>query len=196
MCTERMDVFIVLGRVTGKEERIMLEELKDDIKQYWYVFLLILVGIEGISACCLWSKEEKITVNSLTWKTIVDVEELTPHYYYNRTYKPYNAYAVHSYVRYSDEECTTYYNYIVDEWDIIDTLEKTGERGIDITYAEPKLERGQRIRKSIKYIAYYKRENGKEVSEAVSKDVWDELPDSGKQAMVIFKAWGISEVEK
>lgn len=196
MCTERMDVFTVLGHVTGKEERKMLEELKDDIKQYWYVFLLIFVGISGISACCLWSKEEKITVNSLIWKTTVNVEELTPHYYRHRTNIPVDAYNVYSYAGCSGKRATIYYDYIVDEWDIIDTFEKTGERGTNITYAEPKLERGQRTSKSIKYIAYYKRENGKDVSESVSKDVWDELPESGKQAMVILKAWGISEVEK
>ena len=174
----------------------MLEEIKWVIKQNWYIFLVIIVGIAGISACCLWSKEEKITVNDLTWETTVEVQELIPHHYYHRTYKPIDAYNVYSYIEYSEEKNTTYYNYTVDEWGTINTLKNTGERGTEITYAEPKLERTQRTKKSVRYIVYYRRENGKDVREDVSKDVWDELPESGKQAIVILKVWGISKVER
>ena len=76
------------------------------------------------------------------------------------------------------------------------SFEKTGERGKEIAYANPELEKRQRTKKRVKYKVEYKNEDGECVSEEVSKTVWDELPDSGEQAIVILKAWGISEVER
>lgn len=169
--------------------------MKEIAKEYWYIFLIVFAIILGVVSC-MWSKEEKITIEKLIWKTTVDVEELTPNYYYHRTYKPMDAYNVHRYTEYLNKTSTTYYDYTLDEWEVVNTFEKTGERGNEIEYANPELEKRQRTKKRIKYKVEYKNEDGECVSEEVSKTVWDELPDSGEQAIVILKAWGISEVER
>lgn len=173
--------------------------MKEIVKKYWYIFLMVFLMVFVIILCfvfCMWSKEEKITIEKLTWKTIVDVEELTPNNYYGRTYVPTNAYNVHMYRRLSYKSFKPYYDYTLDEWEVVNTFEKTGERGNEIEYANPELEKRQRTKKRIKYKVEYKNEEGECVSEEVSKSVWNELPNSGEQAIVILKVWGISQVER
>lgn len=172
-----------------------------NIKKNWYIVAIVfgVVALFGlIGSCCMWSTEETITVTSLRWETSVYISKLRPTHYNRKTSVDMDAYNVTSWREYDAviEDYKTYYSYTVDEWHTVDIKTLCGTRDEEIVYADVHLGHNQRATNSVDFTVGYKKSDGKLDSESVNENIWRELPDVGKQAIVIMRFYGISEVQK
>lgn len=173
----------------------MIDIHKKELLIYIAVAILCVISVIYITCCCMYEKEEAITITGLKWISTVTIEQLNEHHRTRQSSCPHDAYNVRGYTVIIGKTFVRRYDYDIKTWDYCYSIDNSGVRSDVVVYAEPNLQENQRISdKTVKYTVDYKDEDGDAKSSSVSKDIFYNIKDVGNKEMVKVKWYGISEL--
>lgn len=168
---------------------------KKELLIYIAVAVICIISAIYITCCCMYEKEEAITITGLKWTSTVKVEQLNEHRRTRQVRYPHDAYNIRRYMVYIGKTFEIRYDYDIKTWDYCYSIDNSGARSDVVVYAEPNIQENQRISdKTVKYTVDYKDEDGDAKSSSVPKDIFYNIKDVGNKDMVKVKWYGISEL--